>query len=201
MASPLNQSLLYCHTPEAWLEKAQHEIDVLLLDQANCEKKAAATAVSLLHRRTADSALTIGFSRIAREELVHLELVTKVIERRAVKLRNLSASRYAAALHDWMSKREPQRVVDQLLVCGMIEARSCERIESLLPHLDDDLRTLYSKLHEAEDRHLEFYLGQAWELDAAHCELRLDSLRRLDARLIQEPDTQFRFHSGHPVAP
>ena len=137
-------------------------------------------------------------SRIAREELKHLELVLKTINRQGIGLRHLSAGRYAGALHAWMSKQEPARLMDQLLVCAMIEARSCERIGALLGVLDGELRTLYEKLHDAEDRHFEFYLARVLELDRLYCEKRLQSLCRLDADLITQPDPEFRFHSGVP---
>ena len=193
------QSLLLCETPSAWLEEASHQIPILLLDQANCEMKAAATAVSLLHRSALDERFAIALSRIAREELKHLELVLRAIKRRDIQLQRLSAGRYAGALHAWISKREPARLIDQLLVCSMIEARSCERIGALLGILDGELRTLYEKLHDSEDRHFEFYLARAAELDSDHCSQRLHSLCKLDADLVTQPDEEFRFHSGVPA--
>lgn len=199
LSAPI-QSLLLCETPSAWLEEASRQIPVLLLDQANCEKKAAATAVSLLHRSGLDDRFTLELSRIAREELKHLELVLKTIGRRDIAMRHLSAGRYAGALHDWISKREPTRLIDQLLVCAMIEARSCERIGALLEILDGELRALYEKLHDAEDRHFEFYVAKASELDPSHCEQRLQSLSQLDADLVTQPDEKFRFHSGPPIS-
>lgn len=198
MVSAAIQSLLLCETPSTWLEEASHQLPNLLIDQANCEKKAAATAVSLLHRSGADERFSLELSRIAREELKHLELVLKVIKRHGMNTRHLSAGRYARALHEWTSKREPARLVDQLLVCAMIEARSCERIGALLAILKGDLRTLYEKLHDAEDRHFEFYVARAYALDPDYCEERLASLSRLDAHLILQPDQEFRFHSGSP---
>lgn len=198
MVSATIQSLLLCETPSAWLEEASRQLPVLLIDQANCEKKAAATAVSLLHRSGSDERFSLALSRIAREELKHLELVIKAIKREGLSARHLSAGRYAGALHAWMSKREPGRFIDQLLVCAMIEARSCERIGALLEILDGDLRALYEKLHDAEDRHFEFYVAKASALDSDYCAERLASLCRLDAQLISEPDQEFRFHSGVP---
>ena len=198
LSAPI-QSLLLCETPSAWLEEASRQIPILLLDQANCEKKAAATAVSLLHRSGLDERFAMELSRIAREELKHLELVLKTIKRRDIRVQHLSAGRYAGALHAWISKREPARLIDQLLVCAMIEARSCERIGALLDILDGELRTLYAKLHHAEDRHFEFYVAKASELDSDHCAQRLYSLRQLDAHLVTESDSEFRFHSGVPT--
>lgn len=199
LSAPI-QSLLLCETPLAWLEEASRQLPILLVDQANCEKKAAATAVSLLHRTGVDDAFALELSRIAREELKHLELVLKTCRRLGVQIRHLSAGRYAGALHGWIGKREPKRLIDQLLVCAMIEARSCERIGSLLGVLDGELRTLYEKLHDAEDRHFEFYVAKASALDADYCEQRLQSLCRIDADLVSQADPEFRFHSGVPSA-
>ncbi|MCE2406739.1 MAG: tRNA-(ms[2]io[6]A)-hydroxylase [Pseudomonadales bacterium] len=198
MLSSANQSLLLCQTPASWLAEASRQIPILLLDQANCEKKAAATAISLLHRSGLDQRFTLALSRIAREELKHLELVLKLTKKRNIQMQHLSAGRYAGGLHSWISKREPARLADQLLVCAMIEARSCERIGALLAVLDGELKTLYEKLHDAEDRHFEFYMAKAWELDADHCERRLGDLCQLDSELVSSPDNEFRFHSGVP---
>ncbi|MCY4096354.1 MAG: tRNA-(ms[2]io[6]A)-hydroxylase [Gammaproteobacteria bacterium] len=192
------QSLLLRETPVAWLDEASRQIPILLIDQANCEKKAAATAVSLLHRSGLNERFTLELSRIAREELKHLELVLNACRRNKVESRHLSAGRYAGALRTWMNKREPERLIDQLLVCAMIEARSCERIGALLGILDGELRTLYEKLHDSEDRHFEFYIAEASERDAEYCGTRLTSLCQLDAELVTQPDPEFRFHSGVP---
>ena len=200
MLSASIQSLLLCETPTAWLEEASRQLPVLLIDQANCEKKAAATAVSLLHRSGLDDRFTMELSRIAREELKHLELVLKLMKKQDIPSQYLSASRYAGSLNSWISKREPSRLIDQLLVCAMIEARSCERIGALLGVLTGDLRALYEKLHDAEDRHFEFYVAKASELNASYCEQRLETLCSLDADLVTQPDQEFRFHSGVPAS-
>lgn len=195
---PSIQSFLLCPTPEAWLETATKQLPLLLRDQANCEMKAAASAVSLLHRVNNDAQVVIELSRIAREELKHLELVEKLLLQLAIPTRNLTASRYASELRKWISRKEPQRRVDQLLVCAMIEARSCERISRLIEVLSEPTKSLYEKLHDAEDRHFEFYLESAWNRDADRCRARVASLSELDAELISSLDKDFRFHSGIP---
>ena len=60
---------LPCRTPEAWLSVAVGSLPLLMIDHANCEKKAAATAMSLMHRHTDNTALLNKMSRLAREEL------------------------------------------------------------------------------------------------------------------------------------
>ena len=43
-------NFLFCSTPGSWLEAATQNIPILLIDHANCEKKAASTALNLMYR-------------------------------------------------------------------------------------------------------------------------------------------------------
>ena len=98
-----------------------------------------------------------------------------------------------------MATSEPKRTIDLLLVCAMIEARSCERIGALLGVLDPKFKKLYEKLHEAEERHCEFYMGLVQSKNAEYGFTRLRELAELDAELVLSKDTEFRFHSGVPA--
>ena len=79
------RDFLACPTPAAWVEAALTHPELLLIDHANCEKKAAATALSLMHRQTEHHALLQKMSRLAREELRHFEQVTKIMRQRGVE--------------------------------------------------------------------------------------------------------------------
>ncbi|MEE4204313.1 MAG: tRNA isopentenyl-2-thiomethyl-A-37 hydroxylase MiaE, partial [Halieaceae bacterium] len=80
------KTFLACPTPEAWVTMAARpeQLAVLLIDHANCEKKAAATAMSLMHRYVEQHTLLQKMSRLAREELRHFEQVTKMMKKRGV---------------------------------------------------------------------------------------------------------------------
>src|SRR5690348_2175232 len=122
------ESFLGCATPKAWVKAAVVQPDVLLIDHANCEKKAAATALNLMFRygeRLPD--LQDGLSKLAREELRHFEQVTRILRRRGVAYKPLTAARYAEGLRKHLRKQEPQRLTDLLVIGAFIEARSCER--------------------------------------------------------------------------
>ena len=71
------QKFLQCETPDAWVEQAKlpENQALLLLDHANCEKKAASTAINLMYRYVGDFELMHKMSRLAREELRHYEQV------------------------------------------------------------------------------------------------------------------------------
>tara|TARA_B100001063_G_scaffold235847_1_gene254910 strand:+ start:194 stop:760 length:567 start_codon:yes stop_codon:yes gene_type:complete len=173
---------------------------ILLIDHANCEKKAAATALALMHRYTGNTVLLNKMSRLAREELRHFEQVVKLMTRRHICYRSLSASRYAQGLYKGVRRQDPGRLIDTLIIGALIEARSCERFARLAPELDDELGEFYRSLLKSEARHFGDYLRLAEGLcDQEHLADRLDHFRLLEADLVQGADTEFRFHSG-PVS-
>ncbi len=191
-------------TPDQWIEEAVGRLPELLLDHANCELKAASTALGFIYRYPERPALVRQMSRLAREELRHFEQVRKILEEMSIPFKHVSASRYAGSLRDAVRKHEPQRLLDLLLVGALIEARSCERFAALIPRLPDKLGKFYAGLLDSEARHFEHYLGfieSELQLDEAERDKRLDELKALEASLITTPDEQFRFHSGIPGAP
>ena len=189
------EEILLCKTPKSWIDRALNSLDVLLLDHAHCEKKAATTAISLIHRYP-ERNLTSRLSPLAREELLHFEQVLKLLEKRKVPYRNLKSGRYAHSLHGEISTTEPNKLKDSLLVCALIEARSCERFYSLANYLEKSLASFYSKLCEAESRHCDLYLNLYQDLFEEDCEPRLKPLAQQESNLINTPDSLFRFHSG-----
>lgn len=192
-------AFLPCETPQRWVESAIQDVPTLLIDHANCEKKAAATAMSLMHRHTEHPALLNKMSRLAREELRHFEQVIKIMERRGIEYTLVTASRYAAGLRDLVRKKDPGRLVDTLVVGALIEARSCERFAALMPHLDEELGIFYASLLKSESRHFQDYLKLAADLAGEdELESRLSVFRARELELIESPDREMRFHSGVP---
>jgi tRNA-(ms[2]io[6]A)-hydroxylase len=142
----------------AWLEQAQARPDLVLVDHAHCERKAAGVALQLMFRYPSDEDLGAALSALAREELEHFELVLQLLQRRGIALRPLQAPGYGAALTAAVRKGEPQRMLDSFLVAGLIEARSHERMALLAAHSPDpELRDLYGELLASEARHFGLY--------------------------------------------
>ena len=194
-------AFLPCSTPEGWINAALKEQSLLLIDHANCEKKAAATAMSLLHRHTDQPELMNKMSRLAREELRHFEQVLGLMSKRHIAYSFVSASRYAGSLHALVRKRDPGRLVDTLLLGALIEARSCERFAALAPHLDAELSKFYFSLLKSESRHFLDYLTLAKSIASSdEVEERLGVLRSCEKELIEGEDQELRFHSGVPIA-
>jgi tRNA-(ms[2]io[6]A)-hydroxylase len=190
-------------TPKAWLDEAVNRIPEMLLDHANCELKAASTALGFLYRYPDRTALAQRMSRLAREELRHFEQVRSIMDDMDIPFERLSASRYASGLREVARKDEPHKLLDLLLIGAVIEARSCERFAQIAPHLPEKLGRFYSGLLASEARHFEHYIAFARsECGAEDAEIdhRLLEIKAVEAALISEPDNEFRFHSGCPSA-
>ena len=191
---------LPCRTPPAWVDWALANPDILLVDHANCEKKAASTALNLMYRYVEHHTLLNKLSRLAREELRHFEQVIALMKRRGVPYTQISAARYAGELRRSVRSHEPARLVDTLVIGAIIEARSCERFAALAPQLDDELAAFYTSLLKSESRHFLDYLGLARSFAGeAEVASRLELFLHKERALIEAPDTEFRFHSGVPA--
>ena len=198
-------------TPEAWVDEAVRRWPELLSDHANCEKKAASTALALMFAYPEDRALATRLSKLAREELRHFEQVDKLMQTEGVKYLRQKPGRYASGLRAAMKTHEPFRKLDLLLTGALIEARSCERFRLLSGRptgqgLPEAVASLYEGLEASEARHFELYL----RLAEAHCKAnpeaeksqswqsRLEELAVIEAELATSADPEFRFHSGLP---
>lgn len=191
------QGFLPCATPERWIENALEHPVLMLIDHANCEKKAASTAISLINRYTDNFELLNKMSRLAREEMRHFEQVIALMKRRGVAYTHVSASRYAAGLREMARRDDPGKLIDVLVIGAFIEARSCERFARLAPHLDDELAEFYTSLLKSEGRHYQDYLGLAKKVAGGGCiDGRIMLFAEREQQLIEAPDTEFRFHSG-----
>jgi tRNA-(ms[2]io[6]A)-hydroxylase len=188
---------LHSASPERWLRQVTGHLDELLIDHAHCEKKAAGTAMNLLFAYVEHTDMCLALSDIVREELSHFHMVLDVLRRRGIPFRRLRPSRYGERLHALVSKQEPQRAVDRLLVAALIEARSCERFGLLRDRLDDaELAAFFGSLFESEARHHSTYVRFA-ELFAPADEVRsrLAELAQAEADIIAEGDEVPRMHS------
>lgn len=190
-------AFLHCSTPDAWIKNALDNQALLLLDHANCEKKAASTAINLMFRYVGDFDMMQKMSRLAREELRHYEQVMDIMEARGVSYEQITPGRYAGELRKLVRTHEPGRYIDTLIVGAIIEARSCERFAKLAPFLDDELRKFYLSLLKSEARHYEDYLELARRAaDGSPIDDRVQEFLALEATLILGSDEEFRFHSG-----
>jgi tRNA-(ms[2]io[6]A)-hydroxylase len=192
-------SILRVPTPPAWTEAAAARLPELLVDHANCEKKAASSALALVFAYPEDSALVLALSRLAREELRHFEQVHRVMRELAIPAVRQRPGRYAQELRRAMRTTHPERQLDLLLAAALIEARSAERFALLAGRLPAPLAALYGELARSEARHFELYLKFARERAPSEWRARLAALAVRESELATAPDTELRFHSGPPA--
>jgi tRNA 2-(methylsulfanyl)-N6-isopentenyladenosine37 hydroxylase len=192
------ESILLAATPTAWVDAAVAGWRELLVDHANCEKKAASTAVALIFSYPEDTQLSLSLSRLAREELRHFEQVQGAMSELGVPFIRQKPGRYAAGLRRELRTSEPGRKLDLLLSGALIEARSCERFRLLAVRMPEPLGRFYGRLAQSEARHFELYVGLARARHPEEWRPRLRVLARAEAQLATSPDAQLRFHSGPP---
>lgn len=189
---------LASETDSRWVDEAVAAVDQVLLDHAHCEKKAAGTAIRLLFQYPQYGFLQRPLSELAREELGHFERVLVELERRSIAFERQRPSAYGGRLKGYLRGNEPQRLLDWLLVCALIEARSCERFQLLADsHPDPGLAKLYHGLLASEARHHGIYLDLARQLvGEAEMRTRLARLASLEADALSHPERPVRLHSG-----
>jgi tRNA-(ms[2]io[6]A)-hydroxylase len=193
------QSILRAATPRAWIDAATENLPTLLVDHANCEKKAASTAMALMFAYPEDRSLSVALSRLAREELKHFEQVERLMKRLDIPYQRMKPGRYASELRKLVRTHEPKRKLDLMIVHALIEARSCERFRLLAKRLPEPIRELYEQLERSESRHFELYLDfAAREFAAAEIDERVAAISTCEAELATSVDRELRFHSGPP---
>lgn len=142
-------------TPRSWAQLAAQQLDVFLADHAVCEQQAALAALSLIAQYPADEELVERMTALAAEEIAHLRRVAGLLRSRGVPPAKRRANPWVRGLRERMAtEREPELLVDRLLVCALIEARSCERFTRLAEVVDDpEVARLLHDLGPAEERH------------------------------------------------
>ncbi len=184
-------------TSWAWVEQAIAHLDTILLDHSHCERKAAGVALNLMFRYPSNTKLVRELTAIAREELEHFEQVNQWLERRGIPLAPLSSPPYGAGLKALMRRSEPERLLDSLLVSGLIEARSHERLGLLATHCPEpELAEFYRSLMASEARHYGIY----WVLADTYFERdvvnnRLEELAIKESELLVNLHPEPRIHS------
>lgn len=194
------RDFLGCVTPQAWIDEAIKDIPLLLQDHANCEKKAASTAMNLLFRYNDKQDLQEWLAQLAREELLHYEQVMEIMTKRGLSYTPVTSARYAGSLRKHVRTYEPQHLVDILIIGAFVEARSCERFAAIAPFLDAELNRFYTFLLKSEARHFEYYLSLAERYSPEPIQERVAFFRDCEMALILQTDQEVRFHSGVPAS-
>ena len=179
-----------------WAPLAVRHIDRVLVDHAHCEKKAASQALALLAAYPERWRLVRELSALAIEELRHFRSVLAKLRARGLALGRDPGDPYARELHGLARRGQEGRLLDRLLVAGLIEARSCERLgllgEALGAH---DLAPFYARLARAEAGHAELFRALAASYAPAdEVSERLAELARAEAEILSALPLEPRVH-------
>lgn len=197
--SPIYE-FLGARTTQAWVDAAIADLPLIIQDHANCEKKAAGTAMNLIFRYEFSYDLQRKLAQLIREEMLHYEQVLGIMNERGQAWKYLSAGRYAKGMLKHKRTYEPAAMVDVLIIGAFIEARSCERFAALAEVINDKrLAKYYRYLLKSESRHFEDYLALAQSLAEDSIDERVAFFKEVEAELISSPDSELRFHSGNPA--
>lgn len=189
-------------TPARWAGQVLGEPLVLLNDHAWLEKKAAANALELLNRWPEPNPpvnWVTAMTAIARDEVEHLAVVTRLLARRGGRLAKQHRCQYASDLRGCVRLgRGPDELMDRLMVSALIEARSCERFALLADTCQDvALAKLYGGLYASEAGHYRQFIELAYSLpDATGVEQRWNALLDEEARIIAAQPIAPTMHSG-----
>lgn len=180
-----------------WVQQAIANLDTILLDHSHCERKAAGVALNLMFRYPSNTQLVRMLTAIAREELEHFEQVNQWLERRGIALGPLSSPPYGTGLKAQIRRNEPERLLDSLLVAGLIEARSHERLGLLATYCPyPELAQFYQDLMASEARHYGIYwiLADTY-FDRCVVTQRLEELAIAESQLLATLHPEPRIHS------
>ncbi|HEX8295323.1 MAG TPA: tRNA isopentenyl-2-thiomethyl-A-37 hydroxylase MiaE [Chthoniobacteraceae bacterium] len=176
--------------PDSWLPKVRANLGAVLVDHAYLERKAANAALNLGKYVELYDHLS-ELNAIAIEELQHFELVLGLLRERRIPFAGPQRSPWISGMMHALRKGRRQQAIDHLVVCALIEGRSCEKFQILaqgVRDLDPGLADFYASLVESEGNHYATYLIMARHIDEAETARRLDFFLDRDAELIRQPN-------------
>ena len=188
--------ILASQSSPRWAAYCTEHLDEVMADHAHCEKKAAAAALSLIHDYPQHTRLVRQMAALACEEMRHFRQVHRLIVAQRRVLTPDRGDPYVKALRQHVRHAQGPRLLDRLLICALIEARSCERLGLLGAALQPPtLSQFYTTLAVREAGHAKLFMQLACHLgDAASARSRLGSLRLIEADLVQRLPLAPRIH-------
>lgn len=151
-------------TDPRWVNLAEKDLEEILTDHAYCEQKAATSCISLIQQYPERKELVEELAPIVTEEWGHFRMVLKELDKRKLSLGHQRKDEYVNALLQFQKKggSREERLLEKLLVCALIEARSCERFRLLSLYINDpDLQEFYHKFMVSEAGHYRLFIDLA----------------------------------------
>lgn len=176
-------------TDPRWADIAEKNLEDILVDHAYCEQKAASACISLIIRFPDKEKLVDMLTPVVAEEWGHFERVLEQLRKRGLRLGHKRKDEYVAQLTKIVrvGGSKSQQLLDQLLFCALIEARSCERFKMLWKNIaDPELQQFYYELMVSEAGHYKNFIQLAKEyIPAEEVEERWREMLKAEADIIR----------------
>lgn len=176
-------------TDPRWVNLAEKELEEILTDHAYCEQKATTTCISLIQRYPDKEFLVEKVAPVVSEEWSHFRMVVKELKKRGLRLGKQRKDEYVNELMKFQRKgvTESEVLLDKLMVCAMIEARSCERFRLLSKYVSDDsLKEFYHQFMISEAGHYKMFLEIArYYVDSDIVEKRWNDCLEFEANILK----------------
>ncbi|TAE00282.1 MAG: tRNA-(ms[2]io[6]A)-hydroxylase [Bacteroidetes bacterium] len=177
-------------TDPRWVNIAERNLEEILVDHAYCEQKAATTCISLIVNHAPNARLVEVVAPIVAEEWEHFQRVLAQLKKRGFQLGIARKDEYVEQLlkHVTKGNSENVRLVDRLLVCALIEARSCERFKLLWQNLEEvELKDFYYELMTSEAGHYVTFIELAREMmPREKVDRRWQEFLKIEAQIIEK---------------
>ncbi len=176
-------------TDPRWVNLAEKSLEEILTDHAYCEQKAASSCISLIQQYPDKKDMVEALAPIVTEEWGHFRMVLRKLEEKKLTLGYQRNDEYVNGLLRFQAKggSRESRLIDRLLICAMIEARSCERFRLLSLHLaEQELRDFYHTFMVSEAGHYRLFIDLAKQYgNPEKVQARWQELLDYEASVIQ----------------
>jgi len=187
-------------TDPRWADIASKNISEILTDHAYCEQKAASSAISFIIHHPEKTELVNAMTELCREEMGHFAMVHEHIQKRGLILGGQRKDEYVDRIMNLFRGRDggsrSKRLIHDLLLAALIEARSCERFRVLSEHIADaELAAFYRDLMVSEANHYTMFLGFARKYgDRTEVDALWQRLLEFEAGVMADLGTRERIH-------
>ncbi len=179
-------------TDPRWVNLAEKDLEEILTDHAYCEQKAATSCISLIQQYPDKEEMVRELAPIVTEEWGHFRMVLSELNKRDLKLGRQRKDQYVNKLLAFQKKggSREDRLLEKLLVCALIEARSCERFRLLSLHIaEEELKDFYHKFMVSEAGHYRLFIDLAKKYSGEEkAKARWQEYLDYEAKIMEEMD-------------
>ncbi|MBL98843.1 MAG: tRNA hydroxylase [Rhodopirellula sp.] len=188
---------LHIPTPARWALQLESHLDKILLDHTHWEKESARMCLNLLLAYCDNEELSKAMSSMINDKLNRFQTNRELLKTLGIKFQRIQPTGYNRRLKELIINKEPQRVVDRLLVTALADARSNERFSVIANSCEDPKVAKYYKSLVDQDRenYVTYIDLASGYIDEGHVFERLDELANYEATLISDDGAKPRFHS------